>query len=53
MAQGQIRRFMASCSHVLLEMIIDADPEKSQRVMKAMLQMKKIDIEELKQAYAG
>jgi predicted 3-demethylubiquinone-9 3-methyltransferase (glyoxalase superfamily) len=38
---------------VLLEMINDADAEKSQRVMKAMLQMKKIDIETLKRAYDG
>jgi predicted 3-demethylubiquinone-9 3-methyltransferase (glyoxalase superfamily) len=38
---------------VLLEMINDADPEKSQRVMKAMLQMKKIDIEKLRRAYDG
>jgi len=33
------------------EMLGDKDPEKSQRVMKAMLQMKKIDIQTLKQAY--
>jgi hypothetical protein len=32
-------------------MLSDPDPEKSQRVMKAMLQMKKIDIKTLKQAY--
>jgi predicted 3-demethylubiquinone-9 3-methyltransferase (glyoxalase superfamily) len=38
---------------VLLEMINDADAEKSQRVMKAMLQMKKIDIEKLRRAYDG
>jgi predicted 3-demethylubiquinone-9 3-methyltransferase (glyoxalase superfamily) len=31
----------------------DKDSEKSQRVMKAMLQMKKIDIPTLKQAYEG
>ena len=37
----------------LPEMINDPDPAKSQSVMKAMLQMKKIDIEKLKQAYAG
>ena len=36
---------------VLGEMLRDPDPEKSQRVMKAMLQMKKIDIKTLKQAY--
>jgi len=37
---------------VLIEMLSDRDPEKSQRVMKAMLQMDKIDIGTLKQAYA-
>jgi predicted 3-demethylubiquinone-9 3-methyltransferase (glyoxalase superfamily) len=38
---------------VLIEMIQDPDAEKSQRVMEAMLHMKKIDIETLKRAYAG
>jgi predicted 3-demethylubiquinone-9 3-methyltransferase (glyoxalase superfamily) len=38
---------------VLVEMITDPDPGKSQRVMTAMLQMKKIDIGKLKRAYAG
>jgi predicted 3-demethylubiquinone-9 3-methyltransferase (glyoxalase superfamily) len=33
------------------EMLHDKDPAKSQRVMKAMLQMDKIDINRLKQAY--
>ena len=33
------------------EMLADPDPAKAQRVMKAMLQMKKIDIAKLKQAY--
>ena len=37
---------------VLGEMMQDRDVEKSQRVMKAMLQMNKLDIERLKQAYA-
>ena len=36
---------------VLSEMLQDKDPEKSTRVMKAMLQMKKIDIEGLTRAY--
>lgn len=36
---------------ILGKMLNDPDPEKSQRVMKAMLQMKKIDIESLKKAY--
>jgi predicted 3-demethylubiquinone-9 3-methyltransferase (glyoxalase superfamily) len=38
---------------VLVEMIMDPDAGKSQRVMTAMLQMKKIDIKELRRAYAG
>jgi len=36
---------------VLSELLSDPDPEKSGRVMNAMLQMKKIDIGRLKQAY--
>jgi len=36
---------------VLGEMLGDKDPEKSKRVMMAMLQMDKINIETLKQAY--
>lgn len=35
----------------LIELLSDPDPIKSGRVMQAMLQMKKIDIEKLKQAY--
>ena len=38
---------------VLVEMISDPDSKKSGRIMEAMLQMKKIDIDELKRAYAG
>jgi predicted 3-demethylubiquinone-9 3-methyltransferase (glyoxalase superfamily) len=38
---------------VLPEMMRDPNPEKSGRVMEAMLRMKKIDIDELKRAYAG
>jgi predicted 3-demethylubiquinone-9 3-methyltransferase (glyoxalase superfamily) len=36
---------------VLGEMLQDKDPKKSERVMKAMLQMKKIDIGTLEKAY--
>lgn len=36
---------------VLGEMLSDPDPAKAQRVMEAMLQMKKIDIRRLRQAY--
>jgi predicted 3-demethylubiquinone-9 3-methyltransferase (glyoxalase superfamily) len=38
---------------ILVELFQDKDPEKSQRVMKAMLQMKKIDIATLKHASEG
>jgi predicted 3-demethylubiquinone-9 3-methyltransferase (glyoxalase superfamily) len=37
---------------VLVQLMHDKDPEKSARVRKAMLQMSKIDIEGLKQAYS-
>ena len=36
---------------VLCEMLQDKDAEKSERVMKALLQMDRIDIKTLKQAY--
>lgn len=36
---------------VLDEMLSDKDPEKAERVMKAMLEMKKIEISGLKKAY--
>ena len=36
---------------VLIETLQDRDSEKSERVMKAMLQMQKIDIKTLKEAY--
>jgi predicted 3-demethylubiquinone-9 3-methyltransferase (glyoxalase superfamily) len=36
---------------ILIEMLQDKDSEKSERVMKAMLQMQKIDIKTLKEAY--
>jgi predicted 3-demethylubiquinone-9 3-methyltransferase (glyoxalase superfamily) len=35
------------------ELMGDKDPEKAKRVMQAMLQMNKIDIKALKQAYDG
>lgn len=38
---------------VLSELVGDPNSERSQRAMKAMLQMKKIDIKTLKQAYEG
>ena len=38
---------------ILVELFKDKDASKSQRVMKAMLQMKKMDISKLKQAAEG
>ena len=38
---------------VLPKMVSDADMQKSQRVMQALLRMKKLDIAELQSAYAG
>ena len=37
----------------LAELMSDSDPEKANRVMAAMLQMKKLDIAKLEKAYAG
>jgi hypothetical protein len=47
---GSVRPVMADHSTALMVML-DKDPEKRNRVMKAMLQMSKIDIEGLKRAY--
>ena len=38
---------------VLIDMLHDKDPEKAERVMKAMLQMQKIEIPKLKAAYGA
>jgi len=38
---------------VLIEMLHDKDAKKSERVMNAMMQMQKIDIEKLQAAYTG
>jgi predicted 3-demethylubiquinone-9 3-methyltransferase (glyoxalase superfamily) len=39
--------------NILIELAGDKDPAKGQRVMKAVLQMTKIDIQKLKDAYDG
>ena len=39
--------------NILDKLLNDPDPEKSQRVMQAMMQMEKLDIEKLKEAYNG
>jgi predicted 3-demethylubiquinone-9 3-methyltransferase (glyoxalase superfamily) len=38
---------------ILGDLVSDPDPEKSQRVMQALLKMKKLDIKKLKSAHAG
>ena len=38
---------------ILVELLQDQDPDKTQRVMKAMMKMVKMDIETLKRASAG
>lgn len=38
---------------ILSEMMTDKNPEKSGRVMQALLKMKKLDIKKLKEAYKG
>jgi predicted 3-demethylubiquinone-9 3-methyltransferase (glyoxalase superfamily) len=38
---------------IMGELLSDPDQQKSQRAMKAMMGMKKLDIEALKKAYAG
>lgn len=38
---------------ILEELLSDPDPAKAQRVMQAMLKMKKLDIAGLRRAYAG
>jgi len=45
--------FWQANPRALQEMISDRDPKKSDRVMQAMLQMKKIDIATLERAYDG
>jgi predicted 3-demethylubiquinone-9 3-methyltransferase (glyoxalase superfamily) len=35
------------------ELVSDPDSKRSQRAFEAMLQMKKLDIDKLKKAYAG
>ena len=39
--------------NVLGQMLQDKDAKKSERVMEELLQMKKIDIQSLRKAYAG
>ena len=50
LAQGQVRRVVADRSHGLVRADARPRPERTQRVMKAMLGMKKLDIAELQRA---
>jgi predicted 3-demethylubiquinone-9 3-methyltransferase (glyoxalase superfamily) len=38
---------------ILIELLRDKDPERSRRVMSAMLKMKKLDVDALRKAYDG
>jgi predicted 3-demethylubiquinone-9 3-methyltransferase (glyoxalase superfamily) len=38
---------------ILIELLQDKDPERSRRVMAAMLKMKKLDVDALRKAYDG
>ena len=53
LAHHKIRALWQIIPATLMELMSDPDPVRSQRVMQAMLQMTKIDIARLKQAYAG
>jgi hypothetical protein len=51
LAQGSIRCLLADRATALGEMLKNGDPAKANRVMQAVLQMKKIDIQTLQKAY--
>ena len=52
LAEGQVRRLLAGQPDRPDEMLQDEDRERADRVMQAMLQMGKIDIAKLEEAYA-
>ena len=51
LAQRQIRSLLADRTVGIDKMLNDPDLKKGERVMQAMLQMKKLDIKRLEQAY--
>jgi hypothetical protein len=53
LAQGPLRRIVADRTTVLGEMMRDPDRGRAKRVAEAMLQMVKLDIAGLKEAYDG
>jgi predicted 3-demethylubiquinone-9 3-methyltransferase (glyoxalase superfamily) len=52
-SQAEAGRPKGSVMTMLGKFLSDKDPEKSGRVMKAMLQMGKLDINALQRAYDG
>jgi hypothetical protein len=52
-ARGQVRLVVADHPNGAAGLLSDPDTEKAQRVMAAMLEMKKIDIDELERAAAS
>ena len=53
LAHGQIRRFLADRPATLAQMMQDDQPEKAEKVMKAILEMEKLDLPTLERAYAN
>ena len=53
LAEGQVRPVLADRPGSLPRLLGDPDPEQAQRVMQAMLQMRKIDVAELERAAAA
>ena len=53
LAEGQFGVSWQIVPRILAELLTRPRPEKSQRAMQAMLQMKKLDIAALKRAYVG
>ena len=53
LAQGQVRPVVANRADALGRMLGDKDGGKAARAMNAMLQMEKLDLKRLQQAYEG
>ena len=53
LAQGQVRGVRQIVPNALIELLQDKEPAKATRVMRAMLQMTKIDIAKLEAAHRG
>jgi predicted 3-demethylubiquinone-9 3-methyltransferase (glyoxalase superfamily) len=51
LVEGQVRVSWQIVPTILFEMLQDKDPQASQRVMKALFQMKKLEIAALERAY--